>query len=66
MMWAASRSAQPGPQGTRTSKRTGDTVLALVTLTSELGEQGCGVFVGLGRVCEDAMNRADAGHHLAE
>ena len=58
--------SQPGPQCARSSERAYDTALAFVTLSSDLVEQQGGVFVGSGRVDEDAMDGPDAGHNLAK
>jgi hypothetical protein len=58
--------SEPGPQRARTCDGACDTALALVPLPGDLGEQGSRGFVGSGRVGEDAMNRPDARHDLAE
>jgi hypothetical protein len=58
--------SEPGPQVAGTCDGACDTALALVPLPGDLGEQRSRGFVGSGRVGEDAMNRPNAGHDLAE
>jgi hypothetical protein len=58
--------SEPGPQVAGTCDGACDTALALVPLPGDLGEQRSRGLVGSGRVGEDAMNRPNAGHDLAE
>jgi len=57
---------EPGPQVAGTCDGACDTALALVPLPGDLGEQRGRGFVGSCRVGEDAMNRPNASHDLAE